>query len=302
VVVDDGLATGSTARAALRALRARKPDRLVLAVPVSARDTARALLEDADDVITLELPGEFGAVGQWYTDFRQTEDAEVISLLEEFRETGGLVRNDVWIPIANGRLPGVMATPAGMRGMVVFAHGTGSSRHSPRNQAVADALNNHGFGTLLFDLLTEGEAQNRANVFDIDLLASRLSSAIDWLMSSSTLPSLPVGLFGASTGAAAALLASIGRPVAAVVSRGGRPDLARPRLPDVTAPVLLIVGSRDPVVLDLNQAAAEELPGICELSVVPGAGHLFEESGALADVAGHAIDWFARWLVPEGRP
>ncbi len=299
VVVDDGLATGSTARAALRALRARKPARLVLAVPVSARDTAAALRQDADDVIALELPPGFGAVGQWYQDFRQTEDEEVIRLLGEFRRPGP-VRSDVWVPIENGRLPGVLAAPTRPHGVVVFAHGSGSSRHSPRNQAVADVLNDHGFGTLLFDLLTEEEASNRANVFDIDLLASRLSSAVDWA-NSSGLPDVPVGLFGASTGAAAALLASVHRPVAAVVSRGGRPDLAGPRLSDVTVPVLLMVGSRDTVVLDLTRAAAEELSGPWELSVVPGAGHLFEEAGTLADVAHRAANWFARWLVPESR-
>ncbi len=300
VVVDDGLATGSTARAALRALRARKPARLVLAVPVSARDTAAALLEDADSVIALELPPGFGAVGQWYQDFRQTEDEEVIRLLGDFRKPGP-VRNDVWVPIENGRLPGVLAAPARPHGVVVFAHGSGSSRNSPRNRAVADALNDQRFATLLFDLQTEEEASNRANVFEIDLLASRLSAAVDWARDSSGLSNVPVGLFGASTGAAAALLASIDRPVAAVVSRGGRPDLARPRLSEVTVPVLLMVGSRDTVVLDLNRSAAEELSGPCELSVVPGAGHLFEEADTLADVAHRAASWFARWLVPESR-
>ena len=300
VVVDDGLATGATARAALRALRARKPARLILAVPVSARETAGALLEEADEVIALELPAGFGAVGQWYQDFHQTEDEEVIRLLAKFRDptpAGG----DVWVPIAGGRLPGVLALPDGMHGMVVFAHGSGSSRLSSRNRAVADALNASGFGTLLFDLLTDEEARNRGNVFDIDLLASRLTSAVGWLIASSELPGVPVGLFGASTGAAAALLASIDQPVAAVVGRGGRPDLAGPRLPEVTAPVLLIVGSRDEAVLDLNKAAAEELSGPCEVTIVPGAGHLFEESGALADVAERAIGWFARWLGRDGR-
>ena len=300
VIVDDGLATGSTARAALRALRARKPARLVLAVPVSARDTARALLEEADEVIALELPVGFGSVGQWYGDFRQTEDEEVIRLLDEFQDAAALVDNDVWVPIANGRLPGILAVPAGKRGMVVFAHGSGSSRNSPRNQAVADALNAAGFGTLLFDLLTDEEARNRANVFDVGLLASRLSSAVDWLADSSALTGIPVGLFGASTGAAAALLASIDQPVAAAVSRGGRPDLARPRLSEVTVPVLLIVGSRDEVVLDLNKSARKEMSGPCEVSVVAGAGHLFEEAGAMTEVAGRAIAWFARWLDPEG--
>jgi dienelactone hydrolase len=166
---------------------------------------------------------------------------------------------------------------------------------------VAEALVTAGFGTLLFDLLTDREAQERSNVFDISLLTGRLTSALDWLADSADLPQLPIGLFGASTGAAAALLASIDRRASAVVCRGGRPDLARPRLAEVSAPVLLIVGGRDSAVLDLNRLAAGELSGPCEVSVVPGAGHLFEEGDALTEVAGRATDWFARWLDPDDR-
>ena len=138
-------------------------------------------------------------------------------------------------------------------------------------------------------------------MFDIHLLADRLTSAVRWLGRSSEVSNLPIGLFGASTGAAAALLASIETPVSAVVSRGGRPDLAGPRLAKVTAPVLLVVGGRDTVVLDLNTAAAEELSGVCEIAVVPGAGHLFEEAGTLEEVAGLAVEWFERWLQPDSR-
>ncbi len=297
-VIDDGLATGYTARAALRVLRTRGPSRLILAVPVSARETAHALREEADEVIALETPWDFGAVGQWYTDFRQTSDEEVVRLLEENRLIHTITRRDVWVPAEDGRLPGLLTVPSALHGLVVFAHGSGSSRNSPRNQAVADALNTAGFGTLLFDLLTDEEAMNRANVFDIGLLADRLRAALDWLSGSSGVPDVPIGLFGASTGAAAALLASIGRQ-GAVVSRGGRPDLAGPRLSEVTVPVLLIVGSRDAAVLDLNRSAAEELSGPWEVSVVPGAGHLFEERGALNEVAARTIDWFARWLDPD---
>ncbi len=295
VVVDDGLATGYTARAALRVVRGREPARLILAVPVSARDTVGALEQEADEVIVLEAPAGFGAVGQWYTDFRQTSDEEVMRLLEESKATEDAHR-DVWIPVDNNRLAGRLSVPSARRGLVVFAHGSGSSRHSPRNQAVADALDEAGFGTLLFDLLTDQEARTRANVFDTDLLAARLGYALDWLTELPELSGLPIGLFGASTGAAGALLASINRPVATVVCRGGRPDLAGPRLPEVTAPVLLIVGSRDVAVLDLNRSAAEIVSGPCEVSIVPGAGHLFEEDGALETVATRAIEWFEQWL------
>ena len=300
IVIDDGLATGYTARAALRVLRKRGPARLILAIPVSARATAEALRQEADEVIALETPWDFGAVGQWYADFRQTSDEEVVRLLEQSRRTHAVARKDVWVPVDEHRLPGILTVPSTLDGLVVFAHGSGSSRASPRNQAVADALNTAGFGTLLFDLLTDEEALNRANVFDIGLLADRLSATVDWLGGSSGVPDVPIGLFGASTGAAAALLASIGRP-GAVVSRGGRPDLAGPRLSQVTVPVLLIVGSRDSAVLDLNRSAAEQLSGPCEVSVVPGAGHLFEEGGALNEVAARAIDWFTKWLHQDGR-
>jgi putative phosphoribosyl transferase len=300
VVIDDGLATGFTARAALRVLRKRGAARLILAVPVSARDTVKALKEEADEVIALEVPFGFGAVGQWYADFRQTSDEEVVRLLDDLQADAPLGMRDVRIPIKDGQLPGLFFLPPEPQGIIVFAHGSGSSRHSPRNQQVAHALNAAGFGTLLFDLLTDEEAADRTNVFDIGLLADRLTAALDWLNRSAQIPDVSIGLFGASTGAAAALLASIGTSASAVVSRGGRPDLAGPRLPAVTAPVLLIVGGWDTVVLDLNQAAAEEVSGTCEVSVVPGAGHLFEEKGTLEEVARLAIDWFERWLTPPG--
>lgn len=300
IVIDDGLATGYTARAALRVLRHRGAAHLILAVPVSARDTARALREEADEIVALETPFGFGAVGQWYADFRQTSDDEVVELLESFRSGDSPTGRRVWIPTDDGLLPGLLEMPPRPRGIVAFAHGSGSSRFSPRNQEVARALNAAGFGTLLFDLLTDPEAADRANVFDVMLLAGRLSSAIDWVGNSADVPDLPIGLFGASTGAAAALVASVGAPIGAVVSRGGRPDLAGSRLPQVTAPVLLIVGSRDTALLDLTNTAQKRLSGPCEVSIVRGAGHLFEEPGALSEVADLAIGWFGRWLAPSG--
>lgn len=192
------------------------------------------------------------------------------------------------------RLPGDLESSADARGLVIFAHGSGSSRLSPRNRAVAASLRAHGCATLLFDLLTPAEAEDRANVFDIPLLAGRVVGAIDWARAQSGLRFLPIGLFGASTGAAAALVAAAERPdVAAVVSRGGRPDLALDRLGEVRCPTLLIVGGADREVLALNRAALSRLRCRKSLEVVPEATHLFEEPGALEEVVRLAAAWFA---------
>ncbi|MDP1736523.1 MAG: alpha/beta hydrolase [Caulobacter sp.] len=198
-------------------------------------------------------------------------------------------------------LEGDLRSPARPTGVVIFAHGSGSSRFSPRNQQVARALAEASMASLLLDLLTEGEALLRANVFDIDLLASRVVNAIDWVRQQPELASLPVGLFGASTGAAAALRAAAARPrlVAAVVSRGGRPDLANGALDRVTAPTLLIVGERDEPVLTWNHQARLRLAVPSRLEVIPGATHLFEEPGALDQVIRLAVAWFREWLQTE---
>lgn len=202
------------------------------------------------------------------------------------------------VRIAPRGLIGDLKSPAGPAGLVIFAHGSGSSRLSPRNQQVADTLVDAGMAVLLFDLLTEDEARDRANVFDIDLLAERLVEAVDWARARAGLASLPIGLFGASTGAAAALKAATLRPdaVASVVSRGGRPDLAGEALVDVTAPTLLIVGERDEQVIGLNRTAQARLGGPSRLEIVPGATHLFEEPGALETVSRLARAWFANHL------
>ena len=191
-------------------------------------------------------------------------------------------------------LSGDLSIPDGAHGMILFAHGSGSSKISPRNRQVAGALNEAGLATLLFDLLTPEEEPDRANVFDIPLLAARLRAATDWWMDRRETADLPLGYFGASTGAAAALWAAadLGRAVGAMVSRGGRPDLAGPRLPEVTAPTLLIVGGRDREVLELNEEARKLLVCPSELAVIPGATHLFEEPGALEEVARLATRWF----------
>jgi pimeloyl-ACP methyl ester carboxylesterase len=202
---------------------------------------------------------------------------------------------------------GDLAVPERARGMVLFAHGSGSSRHSPRNRAVADGLNRAGFGTLLLDLLTAAEeridAETAALRFDIGLLARRLAGAIDWLAGTPPASGLPVGLFGASTGAAGALVAATERPerVRAVVSRGGRPDLAGPSLELVAAPVLFVVGSRDTHVWELNEMASRRLRTSSELHVVPGASHLFEEPGALEQVTALAAGWFRRYMSRTGQ-
>jgi putative phosphoribosyl transferase len=210
------------------------------------------------------------------------------------------------VGIGTSVVEGDLTVPGDAAGVVVFAHGSGSSRHSPRNQAVARTLQDHRFATLLFDMLSEeedrAEAAGGRRRFDIGLLRDRLLRALDDLGHHPAVAALPVGLFGASTGAAAALAAAASRPdvVRAVVSRGGRPDLADAALEGVRCPVLLIVGGHDDTVRRLNKAAAARLPGTRELMVVPGAGHLFEEPGALEQVADGAAGWFDRHLVPGG--
>jgi pimeloyl-ACP methyl ester carboxylesterase len=196
---------------------------------------------------------------------------------------------------------GDLTVPSGATGVIVFAHGSGSSRRSPRNQAVAEALQHNGFATLLLDMLSadeeRAEAAGRRRRFDIDLLRERLVRTLDELRRHPPTRTLPHGLFGASTGAAAALTVAAARPdVRAVVSRGGRPDLAGTALQRVTAPVLLIVGERDEEVIRLNEEAAGKLRGHRELLVIPGAGHLFPEPGALEQVADAAVTWFSRYL------
>jgi putative phosphoribosyl transferase len=190
--------------------------------------------------------------------------------------------------------------PPNPGGVVVFAHGSGSSRLSPRNRFVAEVLVESGFGTLLVDLLTSGEEHDHANVFDVDLLAHRLLEITLWVATREESRRLPVGYFGASTGAAAALVAAARSsvPIGAVVSRGGRPDLAGEWLVKVTTPTLLLVGERDSVVLDLNRAAFARLAGEKSFEVIPGASHLFEERGTLETAAAYAADWFGRFLIP----
>ena len=313
VIIDDGIATGSTARAACQVARAKGASRVVLGVPVGANDITNEFVEYADEVVCLETPVPYFAVGQGYRNFAQTSDDEVAALLNRARRSFGAAADagndgpmlrDEEIQVMAGQVSvaGHLTIPPRAKGAVVFAHGSGSSRHSPRNRYVAEVLNKAGFATVLFDLLTPEEEGNRANVFDIALLASRLVHVTAWLASQPDTASLPVGYFGASTGAGAALAAAAhpGVKVAAVVSRGGRPDLAGDSLREVHAPTLLVVGGRDEFVLELNRQARAAIPAECEIAVVPGATHLFEEPGTLEQVAMLARDWFIDHLAHPG--
>jgi putative phosphoribosyl transferase len=312
IVVDDGIATGGTMRAALHVARAHAARKVVLAVPVAAPDTIAALRADADEIVVIEQPRNLVAIGYWYRNFSQTPDDEVVRLLDIAARSaaattsrmGDCVDTEVDIPVGGINLGGHLSIPEGANGIVVFAHGSGSSRHSPRNRSVADVLHEHGCGTLLFDLLTEREAVDRSNVFDIGLLAGRLVAVTEWLRAHPDAENLKIGYFGASTGAAAALYAATqpGNAIAAVVSRGGRPDLAIEVLPRVTAPTLLIVGGEDDVVLQLNRRAAEALRCEHRVEVVEGATHLFEEPGTLWRAASLAQEWFTRHFRDGARP
>jgi putative phosphoribosyl transferase len=307
VLVDDGIATGASVFAAIHALRQMQPAKLVLAVPVAPPSTCVWLRSQVDDLVCLYEPEDFYAVGQFYEDFSQVTDDEVIDLL---RGAGPTSAPDP-TPQHQGeamRFEGMLTVPANPIGLVVFAHGSGSSRLSPRNRYVAKVLQSKGMATLLFDLLTpEEEADDRntsAYRFDIDLLSRRLSSAVLWTRQEASVRDLPIGLFGASTGAAAALVTAAQLPdlVTSVVSRGGRPDLAGDQLGQVRASVLLLVGGKDEIVLGLNRQALAKLS--CEhkqLRIVPGATHLFEEPGTLDEVAHAAADWFAHYLSPKIR-
>jgi putative phosphoribosyl transferase len=307
LIVDDGVATGATARAACEVARALGAARVALAVPVGPVHVEERFGGAADEVICPNQPHGFYAVGQFYRDFSQTVDDEVTTLLRrraEERKAAVPARDpndvdeDVRFTVEGVELEGRLTVPAGAAGIVLFAHGSGSSRHSPRNRYVASVLQLAGIGTLLFDLLTTAEEHDRRLVFDVSLLATRLAGATAWVRAQPAVAGLRVGYFGASTGAAAALWAAAdpGEDIAAVVSRGGRPDLAIPVLHRVRAATLLIVGSRDEMVLDLNREAQRHLRCENHLAVVKGATHLFEEPGTLAEAAVLARNWFSAHL------
>jgi putative phosphoribosyl transferase len=305
IVVDDGLATGATMIAALHAVRQRQPAHLVCAVPLAAAESLARVRAIADEVVCLATPANFGAVGQYYRHFDQVEDEEVARCLAGGGAAAGAPEAvPVTIDLGEFGLDGDLTVPAQPRGLVVFAHGSGSGRRSPRNRQVAAALVADGLATLLLDLLTPVEDREVENRFDIGLLAGRLAGVVRWAARQPQTTGLPMGLFGASTGAASALAVAASLPglVQAVVSRGGRPDLAgHAALQRVRAPVLLIVGGHDTEVLALNRVAAAEIEAPHEIAIVPGAGHLFEQPGALKAVADLARRWFRLHLTATGR-
>ncbi len=308
IIVDDGLATGATVKAAIRFLQKKGVEHIVVAVPVAPASTARVIRPRVEELVTLIELEDLYSVGQWYRDFSQVSDDEVLSLLAEQSGQNRKLRmlpksRSVMISLGDGdgksRLRGELTEFPGMKAMIIFTHGSDSGRRSTRNVQVAEILNRAGFGTLLFDLLTDTEEKNRKNVFDIGLLSKRLLRVTTWLRQQQNLKNLKIGYFGASTGAAAALLAashlSGDEAIFAVVSRGGRPDLAGEALSGVTAPVLLLVGGKDYDVIELNRMAKKQLPN-AKLSIVPNATHLFEEVGTLAEVARQAAYWFENYL------
>lgn len=298
VIIDDGIATGATAKAACNVAKLQGAKKVVLAVPSAPSHWAEENMGIADEIIALDTTLDLGSVGAYYEHFGQVDDDTVARLLREARDA--TFSGEVRIPASESEwMEGRLEVPFGARGMVVFSHGAGSSHNSSRNQQVAARLNAAGFATLLFDLLTPAESDDRARRFDIELLSKRLGATIPWVRMQPHLRDLPIGLFGASTGAAAAIItATKGRDaIRAIVSRGGRPDLAAEYLERLRTPTLCIVGGNDEEVLELNREAIARLGGPYSLSVVHGASHLFEEPGALESVIDETVAFFAEHLA-----
>lgn len=307
ILVDDGLATGVTIRAAHRYLTSLRAKKIVIATPVCSQRTAEELGADYGPIVCILEPEQFSAVSQFYNDFTQISDTEVSELLNQAHtfwndlRTRSLHRSDLLLrdviisdeDISGPSLKGSLVIPHHATGLVIFAHGSGSTHLSPRNQKIAADLNRAGLATLLFDLLTEEESLNHLNVFDIPLLAKRLMRATQWVKQQRETCRMNIGYFGASTGAAAALWAAAepGNDIHAIVSRGGRPDLAIAMLPRVLSPTLLIVGAEDHPVIELNQSAIKHIKN-GKLVLIPGATHLFEEPETLEEVSHQALLWF----------
>lgn len=295
VLVDDGIATGATMRAAVRVARAHGALRVAVAAPVAPPEAVEEFRSLADHVVVLEQPADFRAVGNWYHDFRAVGDDDVLRLMR--RAAQSPAHTSVSIDPGTGRgadcLLGDLTVPVDPTGVVVFAHGSGSNRHSPRNSAVARMFERGGFATLLLDLETEAEVRAGDDTA-LEVLATRVVRAVEWLAVTPPTVGLPVGLMGASTGAAVAARAAVGASgrVVALVSRGGRIDLASDVLAELVAPTLCIVGSADDVVLDLNRRALRSMRCINDLVVIDGASHLFAEAGTLDAAAVAAFEWF----------
>lgn len=318
ILIDDGVATGASLFAAVQALRNMNPARVIVAVPVATSHACNRLRLYCDRVVALDTPEDFYAVGQFYDDFSQVSDEQVVDLLRRadqalpaaaatgdcpapsFGAEAGNAHHEILIKAGSVTLEGILGLPLHPKGLVLFAHGSGSSRHSARNRYVADYLQSHGIATLLFDLLTRDEERvdrvTSEHRFNIELLVERLVAVTQWTRENPLINKLALAYFGASTGAAAALVAAAQLPgvIAGVVSRGGRPDLAGEALKQVRCPSLLIVGGLDNQVIELNEAAMRELQTPDKkLIIIRGATHLFEEPGCLEQVAYASARWLA---------
>lgn len=307
VLIDDGLATGSTMAAAAQALRRRGVRRLIAAAPVGSAQACRVLENFADQVVCPHAPPRFRAVGEWYGDFRQLSDDDVRRALAAAELPAGpsssekteVGREELEFELDGVHLLGELAVPQGARGLVLFADPSAEGHRSPRNVTVADRVHQAKMATLRFDLLSREEARGGGLSFDVELLCTRLLAVSRWTRGEAAVATLPLGYVGASTGAAAALLAAaeLRDQVGAVVSCAGCLELAAARLTDVEAPTLLIVGGDDTDVLELHRKLAPRLQGPHELAVIEGAGHVFDEPRAVEQVARHAESWFARHLT-----
>ena len=325
VLVDDGLASGATLRAAVRALRALGARRLICAVPVASADGSREVEHEADQLLALATPEPFETVSQWYEEFEAVTDEEVLVALGHQSSTylrpvkrheGVIKEQNVSIELdADRSLLADVGPPDGcaiggstVHGLMIFAHGGGSSRQSYRNRFLAGWLRMNGWSTLRVDLLTEHEQREDApdgmHRFDVAMIAKRLGTAIDWAVQERVPGAARIMLFGASTGAAAAVVAAADRPsiVAGVLARGGRLDLAGEALTRLRAPLLMIVGARDPLTLRANRDALRAVRGDVDLKLVRGAGHTFEEPGAIGAVGSHVERWLARRSGQLQRP
>jgi putative phosphoribosyl transferase len=306
ILVDDGVATGATMLVVVKAMRQAQAHQVIVAIPVASDDALEMIEEVADEVYCIYHQENFGGVGFYYRNFSQTEDGEVIKLLEkankQIRERSSL-EQAIQISIDPIRIEGILSIPKDAQALILFAHGSGSSRFSPRNQFVAKLLNEKKLATLLIDLLTNEEElidqYTRQFRFDIERLTKRLLSVTNWLSKNADTQHLAIGYFGSSTGAASALMAAAEKEtkVFAIVSRGGRPDLALAYLKQVQSPTLLIVGGLDKEVIELNRQAYSELSCEKKLEIIPHATHLFEETGALEEVARLAAEWFLTHLT-----
>lgn len=297
IIVDEGIATGASLTAAIQLIKQNNPKKIIVAVPVGANDTIQQLKKLVDDIVCLEVPQNFMAVGIWYENLESVSNEEIIRLLGEANYLKNQNSEEVNIIEGNDSFSGELTTVDQMRGLIIFAHGSGSSRLSPRNRFVASEFNKAGFGTLLFDLFTEEEASDRQNVFNMDMQARRLLKATDWAAERFKNQNIPIAYYGASTGAGAALnaAAQTTQSLFAIVSRGGRPDLAEEHLGKIKSPTLLIAGENDTQIIPFNKTAQKKLKS-SRLVLIPKAGHLFEEPGTLDQVVEYALDWFLTYL------